>query len=168
VKRRRDRHDGGLSDRDMINASVFLVTANDVWEVHRTAAHEYLLEQCRAQQEEVRSGARRAVQSKIMKYVRQGLRRCAAQPDPIHATQLFLSVTRRVGRPRTPRRDMLIAAKVQRKVTAGASVEDACADVAPLTKLKFDQVKRIYFAVKCEEPVVLLIASTSDGLENSE
>jgi hypothetical protein len=166
VKTRRHRRNGDLSDRELIDACVYLATARDVWDVHRTAAHEYVLEQYRTQQEEVRSGARRAVQSKIMKYVRQGLRRCVAEPDPIRATELFLGGDRRIGRPRTPKRDMSIAAKVHNKVIAGTTVEDACEAVAPLTGLSSDQVKRIYFAVKRKEPVVLSIASvSSDSLE---
>jgi hypothetical protein len=60
---------------------------------------------------------------------------------------------------------MSIAAKVHNKVIAGTTVEDACEAVAPLTGLSSDQVKRIYFAVKRKEPVVLSIASVSDGLE---
>ena len=43
VKTRRHRRNGDLSDRELIDACVYLATARNVWEVHHTDAHEHLL-----------------------------------------------------------------------------------------------------------------------------
>jgi hypothetical protein len=137
-------------DVALINHYLWLVFQN-----HRAPPSEAreaklaLLRLYRDQREEVRRGRTSAIDSRLLQYVREGLRRCIVHADPLAAVESFLEESnQRRGRPKTPHRDLLIAGDIEERVQAGATVDKACEELEKPTGLKVEHLRRIYFDQK--------------------
>jgi hypothetical protein len=115
----------------------------------RCAAEDALLRLYRDQRQQVRCGERSAIEPALLFFVREALRRCTMQPDPLDAVEGFLERSRRPrGRPKMPHRDFVIAGDIEEKVEAGTAVDKACEQLEDATGLKVEHLRRIYFDQK--------------------
>jgi hypothetical protein len=117
-------------------------------ESERAQAVDAIFTLYRIQREEFSHGARPYIDPALQLFVREELQRSVILPDPLGAIERLLERKRSRGRPRTPHRDFIIAGDVAEKVESGLTVDQACADLVDVTRLSFEQIRRIYFDQK--------------------
>jgi hypothetical protein len=112
-----------------------------------------LIELYRLELVAVKAGRVSAVDHRLVLFVRENLRRCASEPDPLSAVESFLTSGQRgQGRPMQRHRDFVIAVEVAEKIAENMRVEDAARDVAAeiylsegrVRKISEDRVRKIY------------------------
>jgi hypothetical protein len=120
----------------------------------RRAAEAALLRLYADQRQQVSDGKRSAIDGALMFFVRETLRRCMMQPDPLGAVESLLEQNSRPrGRPKTPHRDFVIAGDIHEMAEAGMAVDRACEQLEAATGLKVEHLRRIYFdQKKADEP----------------
>jgi hypothetical protein len=117
-------------------------------EEHR-AAEVALLRLYADQRQQVSDGKRSAIDGALMFFVRETLRRCIMQNDPLGAIESLLGQNSRPrGRPKTPHRDFVITGDIHEMVEAGMPVDKACEQLEAATGLKVEHLRRIYFDQK--------------------
>src|SRR5262249_55467929 len=123
----------------------------------RIAARFALITCYRIQRAEIERGLRRAFHAGLWSFVREAIRASADNADPLGAVESFLAAppSRTRGRKRLPHRDFVIAVDVAEKIELGDRTEDACSSVAEAAGLSDHQVRRIYFAQRKRQVVLL-------------
>jgi hypothetical protein len=142
-------------DPALINSYLWLAFPNHrVVDLERAAAKAALVQLYREQREQVNHGHRSKIDPRLMAFVRDELRYCLEQPDPLGAVENFWTASeprrRQRGRPATPHRDFVIAGDIAEKIESGCSIDLACRQLEQEgnTGLEFEQLRRIYFVQK--------------------
>jgi hypothetical protein len=108
-----------------------------------------LLSLYRGQSRQASLGEHSAIDPLLLHFVREELRRCARDRDPLAAVEDFLDQPKRaLGRPPTPHRYFVIAGDIYERVEAGTAVDKACEQLEAATGLKVEHLRRIYFDQK--------------------
>jgi hypothetical protein len=137
------------SDVNLALIDHYLWEAANAPKAERAAAKRAIIDLYRIQRAQVKDGRLAEMDARIFAFVQEGIRLCANQTDPLGAVEDFLNPdTPLRGRPKTPHRDFVIAGDVAESVEAGATVDEVCGQLENATGLKFDQIRRIYFAQK--------------------
>ena len=104
--------------------------AHSASEQERTAAKAALIQLYRDQREQLGRGRRSEIDPRLLAFVRDALRWCIRQSDPLGAIERLLAEKKRNrGRPATPHRDFVIAGDIAERVESGWSIELACAQL---------------------------------------
>jgi hypothetical protein len=146
------------ADPELITRYVQIANDNSEPEDKRSAASAALVDLYRLQRLAVEAGEAQSIDYRLVLFIRESLRRCAEDLDPLRAAEVFLARPRRGrGKPRQPHRDFVIAGDVAARIQQGESTDGACAAVAELADLSDHEVRRIYFAQKKADPAALAV-----------
>jgi hypothetical protein len=152
MERRYDEPNEPPPDPALINHYLWLVhPPHPAADQERTAARAALIQLYRDQREGLGRGHGAKIDPRLLGFVRDALRWCIRQSDPLGAIERFLAEEKRNrGRPATPHRDFVIAGDIAERIESGCSIEVACEQIEREgdTGLSFEQIRRIYFAQK--------------------
>jgi hypothetical protein len=171
MKKQRQSVDGFSPDQSLIDDYVHLArlspSVGDILDDYAADARQCVMVLYKDQRAQVEAGERRSIDERILKFVREQIRSCAEDSDPLGAIQAFVGPPLRRGRPRRPYRDLAISADVAERVVGGNSVDDACHVTSRKRNLSFEQVRRIYFEQRKRNPIAIWIEVHGRGVADN-